>query len=562
MAKDRLPMRKIRDLLRSHFDGRLSPRQTALAMGVSRGAVLRCLDRFRKSGLPYPLPDGLGDAVLEARLYPSCADASLPRKPQLTKEECAVIHREMRRTGVTLQLLWEEYRAQTPQGLGYSWFCEQYTRYKKSLGLSFRNTYKGGEMSFLDYSGKKRDIVDRATGEVHEVELFVWCWGASNFTYWEFSESQKTLDFLGSQVRALTSFGCVPRVTVPDNLKPAVTTPSRYEPELNLSYDRFAEHYGTTILPARVRKPKDKAKVEGDVLLAQRWLLGRLRNRTFFGLAELNEAARGLLAAFNGKVMKGYGKSRRELFEELDKPAALSLPAAPYEMGIWRRPVRLGIDYHLEADGNFYSAPYTLKGRVLAVKISERLVEVFLGLDRVASHRRLVGARQYSTHKEHMPPSHRQHVDGNSEQVVVWAEKIGPFTHTLAKALLLQRRHPLQAFRSIKGITHLEKNYGKARLESACALALRYNLLSYIAVADILKNGREKGPTGEKAPSRHPAPPHENIRGPGYYQNRPNEGEKNDINRHDGKIEDHEAHAHGGESWTAAAEAGAGGTVP
>lgn len=555
-------MRKIRDILRSHFDGRLSPRQTALAVRVSRGAVLRCLSRLQKSGLPYPLPDGLSDVALELRLYPSSVANTLSRKPHLTKEECAVIRRELQRTWVTLQLLWEEYRSLNAHGLGYSWFCEQYARYKKSLGLSFRNTYKGGEMSFLDYSGKKRDIVDRETGEVRQAELFVWCWGASNYTYWEFSESQKTLDFLGSQARALAYFGCVPRVTVPDNLKPAVTHACRYEPELNLSYDRFAEHYGTTLLPARVRKPKDKAKVEGGVRLAQRWLLGRLRNRIFFSVAELNEAAHGLLEAFNAKVMKGYGKCRRELYEEIDKPNALPMPVCPYEMGIWKRPVRLGIDYHIEAAENFYSVPYTLKGRILAVKISEHLVEVYLGLDRVASHRRLMGKRQYSTQKEHMPESHQQYDEWNSERIVTWAEKIGPSAHELAKAMLLQRRHPRQAYRSILGITRLEKNYGRMRLESACALALRYQLLSYKAVVDILKNGREKGPTGEKAPSRRTATPHENIRGPGYYQDRPNEGKNNDIDRDVGKNEDHEAPAHGGESWTAAAQAGTGGAVP
>lgn len=562
MAKDRLPMRKIRDILRSHFDGRLSPRQTALALKVSRGAVLRCLGRFRTSSLAYPLPDGLSDTELEARLYPRSAPVGHSRKPHLTKEECADIHREMSRDGVTLQLLWEEYRAQSPQGLGYSWFCEQYARYKKGLGISFRNTYKGGEMSFLDYSGKKREIVDRATGEVREVELFVWCWGASNFTYWEFSESQQTLDFLGSQARGLIYFGCVPRLTVPDNLKTGVTAACRFEPELNLSYERFAEHYGTTVLPARVRKPKDKAKVEGGVRLAQRWLLGRLRNRVFFSLAELNAAAHELLAAFNAKVMKGYGQSRRQVFEELDKPSALPLPTASYEMGIWKRPVRLGVDYHLEIEGHFYSAPYTLRGRILAVKISERLVEVFLGVDRVASHRRLVGKRRHSTQTEHMPQSHQQYVEWNSERIVAWAEKVGPSAHALAQAMLLNRRHPQQAYRSILGITRLEKNYGKERLDSACALALRYNLLTYKAVADILKNGREKGPTGEKAPSRRTAPPHGNIRGAAYYQGRPNEGERDDIDRDAGKNEDHEASAHGGESWTAAAEAGTGGPVP
>ena len=555
-------MCKIRDILRSHFDGRLSPRQTALAMGVSRGAVLRCLDRFQKSGLLYPLPDKLGDAELEARLYPSTSHSALSRKPHLTKVECAVIHKEMSRDGVTLMLLWEEYRSQNMDGLGYSWFCEQYGRYKKSLGLSFRNTYKGGEMSFLDYSGKKRDIVDRETGEIRQAELFVYCWGASNFTYWEFSESQKTLDFLGSQSRSLAYFDCVPRATVPDNLKSAVTQACRYEPELNYTYDRFAEHYGTTILPARVRKPKDKAKVEGSVRIAQRWLLGRLRDQAFFSLAELNEAAHGLLNAFNDKVMKGYGQSRRQLFEEIDRPNALPLPVAPYEPGIWRRPVRLGIDYHLEAADNYYSAPYTLKGRILAVKISEHLVEVYLGGDRVTSHRRLLGKRQFSTQVGHMPPSHQHYVEWNSERIVAWAEKIGVSAHKLAQAMVLNRRHPQQAFRSILGITRLEKNYGKERLESACALALRYNLLSYKAVADILKNGRDKGPTGEKAPSRRTAPPHENIRGPDYYKSRSHEGERNDVDCHAGKNEDHEAVAHGGESWTTAAEAGTGGAVP
>jgi hypothetical protein len=260
--------------------------------------------------------------------------------------------------------------------------------------------------------------------------------------------------------------------------------------------------------------------------------------------------------------MKGYGKSRREVFEELDRPNALPLPAAPYEMGVWRRPVRLGVDYHIEADGNFYSAPYTLRGRILAVKISEHLVEVFLGLDRVASHRRLLGKRRHATLTEHMPESHQQYVEWNSERIVAWAEKIGPSAHALAEAMVLQRRHPQQAYRSILGITRLEKNYGKERLESACALALRYGLLSYKAVADILKNGREKGPTGEKAPSRRTAPPHENIRGAGYYQDRPNTGERYDMDCNVGENADPEAPAHGGESWKAAAEKGRGGAVP
>jgi len=547
MAKERLPMRKIREILRSRFDGNLSPRQTAHALGVSRGAVLRCLKRFHLSGLPYPLPGEITDKELERTLYPSQATVSSNGGETLPREKLEHVHKEMHRKGVTLKLLWEEYRMENPEGLGYSWFCEQYDRYRQHLDIPFHHHYKGGEMSFVDYSGDSLSVVDRETGESRKVELFVIVWAASNYTYWEFTEQQTSLDWQGSHLRAFSYFGRVPRVVVPDNLKSGVNKTCRYEPLLNYSYERLADHFGFTIFPARSRKAKDKAKAEGHVLIAQRWLLGRLRDRTFFSLAELNAAARSLLEGLQDTVMKDYGGSRRQLFEELDKHGALPLPNAPYEPGLWTHPVRLGIDYHFKAEGNFYSAPYTFRGELLAVKFSQHLVEAYLGGERIASHRRLFGKGRYSTQKEHMPESHRKYVEWNAGRVLNWAAKVGKETHALAEALLSQRRYPQQAYRSILGVIRLEKHYGKERLNSACALALRHDCLSYREIADILKKGWDQRPMGGEARSRHTLPPHENIRGRGYYQTALWEN-TDDTFSNTGEDAQHEASAHGGES--------------
>lgn len=510
-------MRKVRDILRYHLAAGLSPARTADALHLSRGAVLQCLQRYGKSGLPWPLPETLTDEALEQTLYPNTPKCPGPRPKSAAAVDWQEARRELGRKGVTLRLLWEEHRQQDPGGLCYSQFCEQYRRFSKRLPPSFRNTYVGGEMSFVDYSGDSLPTVDRLTGEVTPTELFVWCWGASNLTYLEFSKSQKVEDFLGSHTRGLAYFGCVPKVIVPDNLKSAVTKAGRFEPELNYNYERFAEYHGLCILPARPYKPKDKAKVEAHVLLAQRWVVAKLRNRIFFSLAQLNQAAFELLELFNTKVMKGYGKSRRELFLEVDKPAALPLPALPYGHARWKHPVRLGVDYHFELEKNFYSAPYTLRGELLAVKISEGLVEAFHKGERVACHPRLHGNRQWSTEKTHMPEGHRQYTEWNSDRILSWAQKVGPQTHLFAQALLSRRTFPQQAYRSILGVTRLAKTCGNERVENACKRALHFQQLNYQSLERILKLKWDDKPLTAHPVPKSPLPLHENIRGEGYY---------------------------------------------
>jgi transposase len=555
MAKEKLPMRKTRDILRYHLEGGISPTQTARALHVSRGAVLRCIQRFHQSGLAYPLPGDLSDDALEKRLYPSF---SIPEKPLGESVSKAIdweaMRRELSRKGVTLRLLWEEYRNEHPAGDGYSWFCEQYGRHVKNLDVCFHHAYIGGETSFVDYSGTSIDIVDRETGEVKKTQLFVWTWGASNYTYLEFTQSQKIPDFLGSHQRGLAYFGCAPKRVVPDNLKSAVVTACRYEPQLNYNYERLAEHYGFCVLPARSGHPRDKAKVEGHVLIVQRQVVARLRDRLFFSLHELNEAASALLETLNTKVMKGLGQSRRELFLATDKPSALPLPDTHYGTALWKHPVRLGIDYHFEAEGNFYSTPYTLRGNLLAVKIGEGLVEAFYNGNRVASHARLFGRGKYSTDPAHMPESHRQYKEWNSERVVNWAEKIGAKTAAFARALLSNKTHPQQAYRSILGVIRLEKTHGKERLEKACERAHQYRQMSYKAVLRILQMNLDKKPHAG-AVRKESLPLHENIRGEGYYQHQ-KQGDGNDSIGDACKTTGDETLPLGGESWAAVGEAG------
>ena len=518
-------MRKIRDILRLHFECQLSPNQIGRACQTSRASADRCIKRFARSGMSWPLPESITDTALEEALSPprhSCSNFPEPKGPLPDWES---IRHEMTRKGVTLQLLWEEWRQTHPNGPSYSRFCRHYAVYKKSLTLSFRQDHKGGEKGFVDYSGVSLPVVNRFTGEVLKTEFFVFTWGASNLTYFEFTLHQNTANFIGSHVRALSYFGCAPRIIVPDNLKAAVQRPDRYEADLNFNYGRFAEHYGLCILPARVGRPKDKAKVECHVLIAQRWVLARLRNRMFFSLEELNAAARELLEVFNAKFMKRLGKSRRELFEELDRPFALPLPIEPYALAEWKASVRLQSDYHFEVDGNFYSAPYTLRGKLLHLKLTEKMVEAYHGLDRVACHVRLEGQGEKKTEALHMPKNHRHFTEWNSERVLEWAAKKGPQILALSEAIIQSRRHAKHAFGSIMGILRLEKVFGRERLERACQRALIFRQLSYRDVRHILERNLDAHSLPGEVKAKRPSLPwHENIRGGDYYTFHKQEG--------------------------------------
>jgi len=510
MPQERLPMRKIREVLRLGAEG-MSKRRIAASLGISATAAVECLHRARRAGLSWPLPEGLDDAVLELRLYPPATSEKVERPlPDWSR-----IHRELKRAGVTLLLLWEEYREQHPDGVGYSWFCEIYQAWKGRLTPTMRQTHIAGERMFVDYSGKKPHLVNPTTGELIPVELFVAVLGASNLTYAEATWSQSLADWIGSHKRAFAFFDGVAALTVSDNLKAGIIKACFYEPEVNRTYEDMAKHYGTAILPARPNKPRDKAKVEVGVQIATRWIIAKLRNRTFFSLSELNEAIRALVVQLNDRVTRHLGASRRALFEEIERAALKPLPPEPYVFAQWKQ-CRAGIDYHVEIKPYFYSVPYTLMREKLWARYTETTVEVFHRDNRVATHPRIPpDGRKHSTLPEHMPSSHRRFADWTLERIKREAAAIGPSTSALVDIIMRERPHPEQGFRSCIGITRLAERYGRQRVEAACGRALEIRSRSLKSVKSILQNHLDRKRPEQAADG--PAILHNNIRGPGYY---------------------------------------------
>jgi transposase len=507
-------MRKTREILRLKWELRLSHRNAARSVGVSASTVDNVLSRAAKADLNgWAVVEGLSEDELEAMLYP-CAQAPVPAEPR-AEPDCAWIHRERSRPGVTLELLHQEYLEQHPNGLRYSAFCNRYRAYVNRRRLSMRQHHVAGDKMFVDYSGKKPHIVDATTGEVTEVELFVAVLGASNYTYAEATYTQQVPDFIGSHVRALAFFGGVPRITVPDNLKSGVVKTCRYEPTLQRSYEDFANHYGTGIVPARPYKPRDKGKVEVAVQVAQRWILGRLRNRVFRSLSALNAAIRECIADLNGRVMRDYKASRRELYERFERAALLALPADRFDVTEWKL-VTVNIDYHVAFDERLYSVPYRYAHEKLWVRATASTVEVLRRGKRIAAHPRR-GSDRYVTVPEHMPSSHRAQAEWTPSRILAWAEKLGPNTRALCDAILLERPHPEMGFRSCLGILRLAKRYGDERVERACARAVAVHARSYRSVDSMLRLGLDRTPLAETTSSL--VAEHENLRGPDYYMN-------------------------------------------
>ncbi len=433
-----------------------------------------------------------------------------------TESDQAHIHTERKKVGVTLELLHLEYLEQHPDGYRYTQFCEVYRRWLKERGLSMRQIHRAGEKLFIDYSGKKPHIVDPKTGELIEVELFVAVLGASNYTYAEATLTQQAYDFIGSHVRAFAYFEGVTAVLVPDQLKSGVTKACRYEPETQRTYEEMAKHYDATVIPARPGKPKDKAKVEAGVLVAQRWILARLRNQTLFSLDELNDRIGKLLEELNNRTMKKYGASRAELFERLDRPALKPLPSERFVFGKWKK-AKVNIDYHIDVDGHYYSVHYTLRGEVVEAYVTATAVEIFYNNDRHTSHRRSSKRGHHTTKPEHMPESHRKHMEWSPSRFISWASKIGPNAEALVTAILEERPHPEQGYRSCLGIMRLAKRYSDERLEAACTRAVAVRARSYRHVESILKNGLDRLPMSTAAESTQEPVRHENIRGSEYY---------------------------------------------
>ncbi len=511
MAQERLTMRKIGEVLRLKWECGLSNRAIARSCSISHSTVGEYLRRAQEAGLSWPLPADLGEDTLFELLFPSSAPSSSRVIPA---PDWSLIHTELRKQGVTLRLLWVEYREAQPDGYGYSQFCALYREWAKRLKPSMRLSHKGGEKVFVDYAGQTVPIVDPNTGELHPAQIFIGVLGASNYTYAEAHASQELSNWIGAHVRMFTFFGGVPEIVVPDNLKAGVKHPCRYEPDLNPTYQDLAQHYGTAVIPTRVRKPKDKAKVEVGVQVVERWILARLRHYTFFSLADLNQAIRELLDELNTRQMEHLGRSRRELFERLDQPALKPLPELPYEFAIWKK-ARVNIDYHIEFEKHYYSVSHTLIHKEVYVRATQSTIEIFFNNRRVASHRRTHAPGRHTTLSEHMPPAHQKYLEWSPDRFTRWAQSIGPNTVQLVQALLDSRQHPQQAYRSCLGLLGLGSRYGEQRLEAACARALRAGIHSYKGVKNIL-DAKLDQVEPEEAPTVAPKT-HENIRGQTYY---------------------------------------------
>ena len=509
MPARRLLMRKIREILRLRHEQGLSHREIARACVIGAGTVSRYLQKTAERGLGWPLPAELDDTTLEARLFRRRAPAAGRARP-----DCAYIHRELKRDGVTLQLLWEEYAQVHPDGYHYTQFCEIYRQWARRLRPSMRQVHRAGEKTFIDFSGKRPTLVDRRTGELRPVELFVAVLGASSLTYAEATATQQLADWVTAHTHMVEYFGGVTTLWVPDQLKSAVTRPCRYEPEVNRTYEDLAAHYGAVVVPARPRKPRDKAAVETSVLVAQRWILARLRDQTFFELGPLNQAIRVLLDELNDRPLKKLGVSRRALYEQLDCPALRPPPATRYVLAHWKL-CRVNIDYHVEVDRHVYSVPYQLVREQVEVRYTTHTIEVFHRDKRVASHRRRYD-RQPSTAVEHMPSAHRAHAEWTPSRLIRWAEKVGPATGQLVSRILESRPHPEQGYRAVLGIMRLGRQHGNARLDAASARAMALGSCRFHTVKNILAAGQDRLPL-EPPAETNPTPTHANIRGANYY---------------------------------------------
>lgn len=509
----RMTVQDIRTILRLTHEQGLSVRAVALRLKLSKTTVATYLLRAKETGLHiWPLPaDRDDDATLKQALF-----QRVGRPPRdLTEPDWSKVAAEMKRKGVTLVLLWQEYRAVHPDGYGYTWFCERYREFESRISPRYRNRHEAGAVMQTDYAGHTIAIADPATGAVHQAQIFVAVLGASNYTFAWASLTQRLPDWIEAQVRALKFFGGVPKAIVCDNLKAAVAKPLWFEPSLTKTFSDMATHYDTTVLPTRPRKPRDKGKVEGAVLIVERWILARLRNQQFFSIEALNVAIAELLDNLNARTMRRIGRSRLDLFEEIERAALRPLPEAPFEYAEWKR-AKVHPDYHIEVLQGFYSVPHRLIGRQVDVRLTHRMIEIFLNHERVAVHHRRGQRGGHSTVKEHMPKAHQRHGGMTPESLITRAARTGYHAAALVERLMRDRPHPEQGYRSALGVLGLERQFGRDRLEAACTRALSVNTVSYASVRSILITRLDQAP--EPPAPIIATPIHDNIRGPGYYQ--------------------------------------------
>jgi len=505
-------MRTIKEVLRLKWEKQLSNKQIARSCNIARSTVRDYLERSQVAGLSWPLASDLDDGRLESLLFSPSSPSESSEKRSFPDME--YIRRELTRKGVTLRLLWLEYKQANPDGYNYSQFCFRYQQWRGTQELSLHQNHKAGEKLFVDYAGQTIAVTDPITGKIEDAYLFLATLGASNYTFAWASLSLNLASWIDANVRALGFFEGVPEMIVPDNLKTGIKKPCYYEPELNPTYYRFACHYNTVIIPTRVAKPRDKAKVESAVLTAERWIMAALRNHTFFSIEEVNRAVAEKLQELNSRGFQKMAGSRRSLYETLDRPALKPLPSSPYVYAECKK-VRANIDYHVEVDHHFYSVPCELRKKQLEVWLTANTVEILFKNQRVASHERSYEKYQYTTLPEHMPETHRKYLEWSPSRIMEWAGKNGPSTRDLVTCIMGSRKHPEQGFRACLGIMRLTKRYPAERVEAACARALRLKAYSYKSVESILKTNLDTQELPESLPSKMII--HDNIRGREYY---------------------------------------------
>ena len=504
-------MRKVREVLRLKHVLGLSYRKISEATGVGKTQVAEYARRAEAVGIGWPVPEGMDDVELERRLFPVVGEGDRVR-PAI---DWPAIQNELKRRGVTLLLLWQEYLADQPTGYSYTRFCELHKIWRQTISATMRQTHLAGERLFVDWAGDTIGVIDPSTGEEHRARIFVAALGASNFTYAEARWTETLPDWIGAHVNAFAAISGVPQALVPDNLKAGITKPSRYEPGINRTYQDLADHYGCVVLPTRIVKPRDKAKVEVAVQIVERFVLAKLRNRTFFSLAELNTAIRDCVAVINAKVMRRVGKSRAELLEALERPALKGLPGEPYAYAEWKR-ARVAPDYHIEIADHFYSVPSKLIREIVEARITSATVEIFHKGQRIASHAFSAVRGRHTTTTEHMPSAHRRYAEWTPARMMSAAAEVGPAAVAMFEAIMKSKPHPEQGFRSCLGIISLVKSHGAARVEAACRRGNHVGSTTYGSIASILRHGLDRAFAPEATPE---APPlrHDNIRGPDTY---------------------------------------------
>jgi transposase len=509
-------MTQYREILRLHSQG-ISQRNIAVSCACSRNTVSKIINRAEELGIAWPLEKDLTDGVLRQRLF-----ASAEQPPTRKYPDYEYIHREMAKSGVTLSLLWNEYcencRSSQEIPLMYSQFCHHYQQYTMKTNATMRIGRKPGEQLEVDWAGQTASIIDRETGEIITMYVFVGVLAYSQYAYVEAFASQDQESWITAHINMYHFFGGSTRVLVPDNLKTSVDK-AGHSPVINKIYHEMAEHYNTAVIPARVRKPKDKPSVEGAVGVVSTWILAALRKQQCFSAVELNQAIREKLDVLNAKPFQKKEGSRHSVFMTEEKSFLLTLPATPYELATWKT-ATVQFNYHISVEKMHYSIPYEYIKHRVDVRMTRNVIEVFYNNNRVCSHPRLYGkSGQYSTMEDHMPENHKKFIQWNANRFISWAQSVGSHTAASVQAILASHKVEQQGYRSCMALLKLADKYGVVRLEAASAKALSYTPRpSFQSIKTILITGQDRLETQPE--TKEPLPSSEShgfVRGADYY---------------------------------------------